>query len=325
MTAIAPPSRCPSCGSERTGFWRNARPSDRRLAGRDAYPLERCDDCGTATVDAFEGSEDLASLYTRGTYAPTPAASNTLFEPVRSLFRRERMRLLRQLPYDARVLEVGAGDGRFLGALAERGYSVTGIEPYKNGTAAASSRIQRTTLEDAEVEAGSQDAVVLWHVLEHMDDPEQALRRAGSWLEPRGTLLLAVPNLASLQARVGGDRWFQQDVPRHRTHFTPVGIERLLVRSGFRIEDLHPVAAEQNLFGMWQTLLNRLTGEPDVLFRFVKHSLPHQSRIAAARDLAITAVAAPLLLLPAVLLELGAGLLGHGGSLIVRATPAGGR
>ena len=49
---------------------------------------------------------------------------------------------------------------------------------------------------------------------------------AGS--DPAGTLVVAVPNLGSVQARIGGDRWFHQDVPRHRTHLTPAGASALL-------------------------------------------------------------------------------------------------
>ena len=68
---------------------------------------------------------------------------------------------------------------------------------------------------------------MMWHVLEHLDDrlgpsPTCAARCPG------GRLIVAVPNLSSLQARIGGDRWFHQDIPRHRTHFTEGGLLMLL-------------------------------------------------------------------------------------------------
>jgi hypothetical protein len=37
------------------------------------------------------------------------------------------------------------------------------------------------------------------------------------WLKPGAGLLVGVPNLASLQARIGGQYWYHLDVPRHRT------------------------------------------------------------------------------------------------------------
>ena len=83
-------------------------------------------------------------------------------------------------------------------------------------------------MEEAPIDAGSYDVVTIWHVLEHLDDPGAALERIHSWLRPRGGLLVGVPNLRSLQARLGGDRWYHLDVPRHRVHFTGGGLRALL-------------------------------------------------------------------------------------------------
>ncbi len=130
--------------------------------------------------------------------------------------------------------------------------------------------------------------------------------------------MLACPNLASLQARIGGDRWFHQDVPRHRTHFTAAGLRLLLERSGFRLERMAHLLVEQNPLGMWQTLLNRLTRERDVAFRALKRDLGRGPGVG--RDLAVTAVAGPLLVPVAVALELAAGLAGRGGSVVAVAS-----
>jgi hypothetical protein len=166
------------------------------------------------------------------------------------------------------------------------------------------------------VEAGSLDAVVIWHALEHFDDPASSLDRVRSWLARNGTLIVAVPNLDSLQARLGGDRWFHQDVPRHRVHFTPKGATALLARTGFKTERIRHVLIEQNPLGMWQTLLNRLTKERDFAFRLLKRDLPEGDG-SRWRDLAITAIAGVLLAPVAVLTELGAGLARRGGSIVI--------
>ena len=71
--------------------------------------------------------------------------------------------------------------------------------------------------------------------------------------------------------------------------------------------------AEHNPFGMWQTLVNRLTRRPSYLYRLLKREAPLD-----ARDLAITLLALPLLPVAA-LLELAAGLAHHGGTIAVLA------
>ena len=87
-------------------------------------------------------------------------------------------------------------------------------------------------------------------------------------------LLVGVPNLASVQARLGGDRWFHLDLPRHRTHFTPAGLRALLERHGLAVEREQHVLLEHNPFGLWQSLVNRVTRTPSWLFNALKRNAP---------------------------------------------------
>jgi SAM-dependent methyltransferase len=168
-------------------------------------------------------------------------------------------------------------------------------------------------MEEAQVEAGSLDVVTLWHVLEHLQDPRVAVRRIAGWLRPAGGLLVGVPNLDSLQARLGGPRWYHLDVPRHRTHFTARGLQRLLGDEGFSVLRTHHVLLEHNPFGMWQTLVSRFTSSPSYVYNVLKHNAPLRSA-----DLAISVAALPLAPL-ACALELLAGRSGHGGTVAVLA------
>jgi SAM-dependent methyltransferase len=311
---------CPACGAEAMRRWRFATATDPQLAGRRRYELDRCDACGSAvTADAGDPS---AAIYEGGTYSAERRAFAPVLEPLRRLAERDRLRFIAGVPEGGRVLELGAGDGRFVALLSSAGFEARGIEPSPSACAAAArigADVVNASAETAAVEAGSEDAVVVWHALEHLRDPAAAVRRAREWLVPGGRLIVAVPDLASLQAAIGGDRWFHQDVPRHRTHFTRDGLVRLLERCELRVVRVRHLLVEQNPLGMWQTLLNRLTGERDFAFRLIKRDLGGVPRLAILRDLAITAVAGPLLVPVALGLELGAGLAGRGGSMVVEA------
>jgi SAM-dependent methyltransferase len=313
------PATCPACGASALAPWRRATASDPDLAGAEWFELERCAVCGTAVT---AGPPPPAALYEGGTYAPARGALSAVVEPLRRLADRDLMRFLRDLPPGASVLELGAGDGRFVARMEAAGYDAWGIEPSPGGRAAAAAigaRLEPGTVEDAEVGPRSVDAVVLWHALEHLAAPDEALRRVRPWLAAGGRLVVAVPNLAGLQARLGGDRWFHQDVPRHRTHFTASGIAALVERTGFRVRGLSHVLIEQNPLGMWQTLLNRICAERDFAFRLLKRDLAGVPPLRRARDLAVTAVAGAPLAPVAIALELAAGLAGRGGSVVVEA------
>jgi SAM-dependent methyltransferase len=246
-------------------------------------------------------------------------------EWLRRLALRDRLRLLGGVASSDRVLEIGAGRGGMLTMLARRGGDVIGIEPSRTLWAATRDlgvRVANVALDEAEVEPRSRDLVILWHVLEHLDRPSAALERIRSWIAEGGRLVIAVPNLGSLQARLGGDRWFHQDVPRHRTQFTIDGLELLLRRTGFSVVRTRQTVIDQGLLGMWLTLLNRLTSAENVPFRFLKRDLHYPSRAQAAGDAAITLVLGLPLAALAVLLEAGAAIARRGGAVVVEARPA---
>lgn len=309
--------RCPACGEELRA-WRAATATDPQLAGRLRYALSRCPACGTARTELPAGAAVAGELYEGGTYATARPGLDRLLEPLRALVERDKLRFVSDLRPGARVLEIGAGDGRFTSRLVAAGFDARGIEPSESGVRAARARgapVERAALEELDLDAASFDAAVAWHVLEHLGDPAGAMERIAAWVRPGGRAVVACPNLASLQARIGGDRWFHQDVPRHLTHFTASGLGLLIERSGFRLERISHLVLEQNPLGMWQTLLNRLTSEPNVAFRALKRDLSGEPGVG--RDLAVSAIAGPLLAPVAVALELGAGLVGHGGSVVV--------
>jgi SAM-dependent methyltransferase len=318
-------------------FWRSVQSSEPSL-GKVAFALRRCVACGTAVTvgDARLGGD----LHEQGAYAPGPPRLERTFNLiVGRRFLARRLRLLApgwgprdgvagapgparlvdgvaDAPPPPRLLDAGAGRGRFVAAARAAGYDATGIEPSTRGITAAEAigaPVERTSIDEARVELGSFDVVTLWHVLEHVDDPAAALDRIATWLRPGGALLVGVPNLASLQARLAGPRWYHLDVPRHRTHFTERGLHTLLRHHEFQIVRTTHLLLEHNPFGMWQSLVNRLTEHPSYLYNLLKRNAPVRSR-----DLLITAVAVPLAPVAGAL-ELLAGLAGRGGTIAVLA------
>ncbi len=313
-------SACPACGRPALRAWRAATPSDPQLAGSGPFELRRCASCGSAVT--VGDAPDRAAMYEGGTYAPARGVAGRLLAPVRGLAERDRLRFVSHLAPGSRVLEVGAGDGKLVAAMRAAGLDARGIDPSPAACAAARSlgvEVANLGIDDADLPPGAEDAVVVWHALEHLDGPAEALGRIRGWLRPQGALVVAVPNLASLQARIGGDRWFHQDVPRHRIHLTPAGAAALLERTGFRVERVRHVLVEQNPLGMWQTLLNRVTHERDFAFRALKRDLRPGGGVSRAGDWTVTLIAGALLVPVAVAAELIAGLARRGGSIVVQA------
>lgn len=294
--------------------WRRATAGDPALRG-ESYELLRCERCGTART---AGEPPGPAAHETAYYERTRGSADRLVEPLRRLAERDRMRSARAIGPGSRVLEIGSGDGRFLARLRERGAAVEGIEPSpeaRRRSAAAGVPVIAGGIEEADAAGRSPTDVVAWHSLEHLDRPDEALRSLRGLMEPGGRIVVATPNLASLQARIGGDRWFHQDVPRHRTHFTAAGLAELLRRSGFEVTRVRHLVVEQNPLGMWQTLLNRITAGRDIGYRMVKRdpSLREERRA----DLAATVLLALPVAVAAVALELAAAAARRGGTIVV--------
>ncbi len=286
-------------------------------AGAAPLRLLRCADCGTAVTDAPVAPD----AHDSGAYGGGRPRLQRAAAPLLDAFDRRRLRLLG--PPAGDLLDVGAGRGRFVAAARAAGWRAEGIEPSRRGVDAAAAdyglALRREGLEDATVAPGSLGAISLWHVLEHVEDPGRALAKAAAWLAPGGVILIGVPNIASLQALVGGGRWYHLDVPRHRTHFTPRGLHLALGAAGLEPLRTTHVLLEQNPFGMWQSMASRLTRRPSYLYNVLKRNAGMRDR-----DLAVT-VAALALLPAAALLELAAGAARRGGTIAVLARRPQGR
>jgi SAM-dependent methyltransferase len=211
----------------------------------------------------------------------------------------------------ARVLDAGAGKGRTVAALRAAGYDATGIEPSQRGLDAASAAGRPVVRGELETHSDSAlDAVVLWHVLEHIGSPGAALSRTREWLGNEGVVVVAVPNLASWQARLGGRSWMHFDVPRHRVHFTVAGLHALLRRSGFEPLRTSHFVWDQNPVGMWTAMLSAwLRLPPGYPFLLLKRAAPASPALLARLALGLPLAPAALLA------ETAAGATRRGGTI----------
>jgi SAM-dependent methyltransferase len=120
----------------------------------------------------------------------------------------------------ARVLEVGCGEGELAHTLAERGHTVTGIDPK-----APSGPIFRQVSLEAFAEPGSFDAVVANRSLHHIHDLDQGLNKIGELLSQDGILVVSEFAWDQMDERTA--RWYRSYVPErdaaHRPHIENLG------------------------------------------------------------------------------------------------------
>jgi SAM-dependent methyltransferase len=205
-----------------------------------------------------------------------------------------RVGFVRSIGDPTSVLDFGCGDGSFLEAAAAKGWKATGVEIKPEHARTRGIQV----VESIEELASTFDVITLWHSLEHVRSPRKTLELLLPRLAEDGHLIIAVPNLASVQAQVFSNRWFHLDVPRHLFHFTPMALERLLVINGLQVVRRWNLEAEFDLFGWTQSILNYAIPSQNVLFDVLTHRGRAHARAEIVASVAlgtlVTALAAPL-------------------------------
>lgn len=120
----------------------------------------------------------------------------------------ETMKVVEWIGRDRKVIECGCYTGHLSSWLKKQGCLVTGIEintealkranPYL--VQSISGDIESRETWDAIIDKSS-DVVTFMHVLEHLKDPETALRRGVERLNDNGFVIIALPNISNATDR----------------------------------------------------------------------------------------------------------------------------
>lgn len=158
-----------------------------------------------------------------------------------------------------KILDVGCGPGWLLSAI-DPGWDKYGIEPSRKAGAIAASHanIEIGTFEDADVKNKTFDLIVMYHVIEHMKNPVDALRSAQSMLRPEGHMVLGTPDFDSGAARRYGANYRLLHDPTHISLFSNDSMHRLLRDVGFKIDNVAYPFFDTAYFNR-RTLLNLLS------------------------------------------------------------------
>jgi hypothetical protein len=77
--------------------------------------------------------------------------------------------------------------------------------------------------------------ITLWHALEHDHHPLESLEALRRLAAPDALLVIEVPNLASLTARLHGCAWAGFHTPRHTAAYTPETLVALVREARWRV------------------------------------------------------------------------------------------
>lgn len=139
-----------------------------------------------------------------------------------------------------RLLELGSGQGELSAELKQRHPEVelVGVDLSQTAVAMARAKVPCATFFQQDLTqpialaagyCGWATHAICSEVLEHLDDPVNALRNLRACLAPGARLIITVPAgpMSAFDEHIG-----------HRAHFTPASLRRVLTEAGLAVESL---------------------------------------------------------------------------------------
>jgi 2-polyprenyl-3-methyl-5-hydroxy-6-metoxy-1,4-benzoquinol methylase len=173
-------------------------------------------------------TEDLARYYESTDYLSHNDDTKGAFAKAYQIVKRRNLKtksdLISKYADSSKVLDIGAGTGDLVGQLSKQGISAFGTEPNQGARELAAQKNIYLEKNSSDFKDADFSVITMWHVLEHVPDIENQKTEIGRLLTSNGTLILALPNYESFDAKFFGPFWAGYDVPRHLYHFNKQAI-----------------------------------------------------------------------------------------------------
>lgn len=235
-------NECPICGHKeltqvREGYYFRG--------NRKNFTIKECRGCNLWITTPRPDEGELDDYYNTDDYVSHTDGSKGVMDVVYNMVRnyavKAKLNLLESFINKGSLLDYGAGTGVFMQGAKKRGWKVKGIEvnPLARENAAARGLELFGPEYLDKIAKESFEAITLWHVLEHLDNPLEWTKTFAEKLKPGAVLIYALPNHESLDSKIYGNDWAALDLPLHLYHFKKKNISDLAKASGLIVEGIH--------------------------------------------------------------------------------------
>lgn len=173
-------------------------------------------------------------------------------------YRRHRLRIkfIKSFIKTGKLYDIGVGWGHFLHTAQRMGFETSGVEISELMHHYATNDLKLDVVHDnfyhLDLPKNHWDVATMWDVLEHLDEPEIAVKKAHSIIKPGGYFVLQVPQIDSKVAKKQKEKWSMMSI-EHVNYFSKKTIKRLLEDNGFEIVK-YKSSYELKLFLMFTVL-----------------------------------------------------------------------
>lgn len=245
----------------------------------DTFAAARCRACGLVYLNPRPDASEFARIYPPDYHAFefSEREFGFVFQVRRRLEARRLLNWCKTLPEDARIIDIGCGDGFHLELLRDFGkktWSLEGVDADERAVSTAEKKglkVHCGLLENLGLAKKSYDLAFLIMTIEHVANPPRLLLDVRSILKPGGRVVIVTDNTDSLDFKLFKNRhWGGYHFPRHWNLFNPATMRRLAEKTEMEVESLTTQVSPVN----WvYSIRNRLTDKKAPAWLVEKFSL----------------------------------------------------
>jgi 2-polyprenyl-3-methyl-5-hydroxy-6-metoxy-1,4-benzoquinol methylase len=232
----------------------------------DSFLAVQCKDCGLVYLNPRPAMVELDRIYPPDYHAFDFSADRYgfVYQVRRRLEAKRLLHICKGLSPDARILDVGCGDGFHLKLLKDFGNSSWQIEGIDMSDRAAEMgqrqglTIHRGTVQDIDLPKGQYDLAIMMATIEHVDDPKAVLIAVRDLLKPGGRVVIVTDNTDTLDFKLfKGRHWGGYHFPRHWNLFNPQTMRRLAQTTGLEVSEIGTIVSPVNwVYSLRNTLVD---------------------------------------------------------------------
>jgi 2-polyprenyl-3-methyl-5-hydroxy-6-metoxy-1,4-benzoquinol methylase len=221
----------------------------------DTFLAVQCNSCGLVYLNPRPTVSEFERIYPPNYHALDFSEQDFGFvHKVRSRLEAKRLlELCKDLPDDARILDVGCGDGFHLNLLKQYGkasWTLEGVDIDKRAAQMAEKsglKVHIGTIEELDLPKNSYDLAFMIQTIEHVEKPEKVLSATRKVLKPNGKLVVVTDNTDSFDFKFfKGSYWGGYHFPRHWNLFNRKSLSKLAEKTNFEVEKLATIVSPVN-------------------------------------------------------------------------------
>jgi ubiquinone/menaquinone biosynthesis C-methylase UbiE len=221
----------------------------------DTFLAMRCNSCGLVYLNPRPSVSDFETIYPPNYHAFDFSEADFGFvHRVRSRLEAKRLlSLCRDLPEDARILDVGCGDGFHLNLLKKYGgknWTLKGVDVDKRAAQMAEKsglKVYLGNVEELDLPENSYELAFMIQTIEHVEKPEKVLSAVRKILKPGGKLVVVTDNTDSFDFKLfKGGYWGGYHFPRHWNLFNQNSLRKLAAKTDFEVAKLATIVSPVN-------------------------------------------------------------------------------